>query len=276
MNSTVLYIVNYKSVYVVIVFFPRLWPCYVPFHFLFICLDRIRGSVKNIKNVLIDGPIIYCKLCHRVIGFIVEGNSVVLKDVRLLKYEPLFTDIVGGNRVSYIKISTDVSLKRKYPVDVFDLVDEPEPKRQKSNIIVSNIHVILDSSSELSSYIDSASSYGSANEIETFRASSVLSDYDQSPAGYANLQTSSILSDYDQFRIGYVNYDEEYNSPRCSSPITVSSESSVISISSDEGTILNEGQAGVQNLSPITIIDSSNESLDVVMDGKLFIFPFYF
>lgn len=120
-------------------------------------------------NVILDGPIIYCKNCRRILGYVDENGVAHLHGVRLLKYEPLNVRIIGGKKIMAVSISENISNKRKCPVDGFDPMDEPNSKRQKTVITSGHFHVTLDSSKELESYVDtdSSASYSSVNEVST-------------------------------------------------------------------------------------------------------------
>lgn len=84
-----------------------------------------------------------CAQCRRIVGYVDEKNIAHFDNVRLLRFGPINIRFIGGKWVQCIKTSDNVSAKRKYPVDIFDIIDEPLAKKPKvfQNIILMQVNV---------------------------------------------------------------------------------------------------------------------------------------
>lgn len=89
----------------------------------------MNTDVAKCKSITVSGSLIYCAQCRRIIGYVDERNIAHLQNVRLLRYEPLSVNINGGKRVQFMSVSENN--KRKYSVDMFDLMEEPSAKRRR-------------------------------------------------------------------------------------------------------------------------------------------------
>lgn len=105
------------------------------FFFFFSFRGVVNAIASDCENIAIRGSIIYCIYCRRILGYIDENNYVHLHNVRLLQFEPVGAKLIGDRQVQITKFS-DVDIncmsnKRKYPIDSFDILDEPALKRRK-------------------------------------------------------------------------------------------------------------------------------------------------
>lgn len=91
----------------------------------------MNADIIKCKNVTVDRSIAYCAGCRRIIGYVDENNTVHLHNVRLVRFEPLCVRVAGNRQVHFIKAVDYVNSKRKYSIDLFDLLDEPVSKKQK-------------------------------------------------------------------------------------------------------------------------------------------------
>lgn len=96
--------------------------------------------LDDCRNVILDsnGTIIYCIHCRRITGYVDENRIAHLHNVRLLQYEPVVMNKIGNQHVQFMKVFEFIP-KRKYSIDILDLLGEPPFKKPRTETTVMRV-----------------------------------------------------------------------------------------------------------------------------------------
>lgn len=104
----------------------------------------MNAAVVDCKHIEIIGSIVYCVHCRRILGYLDEIGDVHLRNVRLVEFSLIGMNTVGNLQALFMKMRENVG-KRKYPVDKFDLLDEPQFKKPKlTPVIIMRVQQLVD------------------------------------------------------------------------------------------------------------------------------------
>lgn len=118
--------------------------------FSFIMPGTVVANKAKFKNVSFAGSLAFCSSCRRILGYVDESDIVHVFGARLLKFEPNRRPTTGLEGFYTMRISSDITVKRQYPADILDIIDEPEIKRPRLNLAVKRLSIepILQHSSD--------------------------------------------------------------------------------------------------------------------------------